>query len=477
MTDSSEPTERKAALVDGLRQALEPVLGEGLEVEALSRMPGGSSRETWSFLARTSGGEELRLVLRRDPPGSPSSGLVLEARLLAGAAASGVPVPRLLAAGDSQGPLGSAFIIVNHVDGETLPRRVLRQCGERGIGDELAVQCGRALAAVHSIPPESVPGLPGGDPLEQLRGILDHMGEPHPALELGLRRLAAIRPARSAEVVVHGDFRTGNLIVDEEGLRAVLDWELTHRGDPLEDLGWLCSKTWRFGSADPVGGFGSLAALLHGYQEASGRHVDPTALEWWEALAALRWGVICVVQAQTHLSGAVRSVELAAIGRRTCEAEWDLLQLLADGALASSTTDGAALDPAPGGGDPATSKGIETDETEEPHDRPTVDEMLQAVEEFVREEMLPLHDGRSAFHLRVAANMLAMVRRQSALGAGHRAAHRARLATLGMDSDAELAGAIRSGALDDRVADVMAVVRQSVTDKLAVANPSYRWAD
>lgn len=319
-------------LEDALASVLGPVLGEGVTISELCRMSGGSSRETWSFsvspAATSAPGAPQRLVLRRDPPGAPTAGLALEAQLLRAAEAAGVPVARLVAAGPAGGQLGTAFVVVEHVDGETLPKRVLRQVEEAGTGEDLAAQCGRILAAVHTIPLASVPGLPGGDQLEQLRGVLDLLGEPHPALELGLRRLAGTRPAGGAEVVVHGDFRTGNLIVGPSGVRAVLDWEIAHRGDPLEDLGWLCARAWRFGSVLPVGGFGSLDALVRAYEKSSGVGVDRGALRWWEALAALRWGVFCMVQAHTHLSGALQSVELAAIGRRTCEAEWDLLELL-----------------------------------------------------------------------------------------------------------------------------------------------------
>jgi aminoglycoside phosphotransferase (APT) family kinase protein len=312
---------------EDLVAALSGVVGGEAAVEDLRRLPGGSSRETWSFRVRSGDGER-RLVLRRDPPGVPSAGLALEATLLAGAARAGVPVPPVVASGPAGGPLRSAYLIVGYVEGETLPRRVLRLAAEGAMGEAMAAQCGRILAALHAMAPSAVPGLPGGDPLEQLRGVLDHVGEPHPALELGLRRLAAHRPARTAEAVVHGDFRTGNLIVGAEGIRAVLDWELAHRGDPLEDLGWLCARAWRFGAAPPVGGFGSLHALVGAYRDAGGVPVEREALRWWEALAALRWGVICTVQAHTHLSGARRSLELAVIGRRTCEAEWDLLELL-----------------------------------------------------------------------------------------------------------------------------------------------------
>jgi aminoglycoside phosphotransferase (APT) family kinase protein len=135
--------------------------------------------------------------------------------------------------------------------------------------------------------------------------------------------------------VVHGDFRNGNLIVGPEGLRAVLDWELVHAGDPMEDLGWLCTKAWRFGNVDlPVGGFGTYDQLVGAYEKESGRVIDRDALRWWEVLGTLKWGVMCIMQATAHTSGAVRSVELAAIGRRVCENEWDLLELIAPAGLA-----------------------------------------------------------------------------------------------------------------------------------------------
>ena len=333
MTGRPPPSEaqapdRAAALAAALATVLEPVLGPGLEVRGVRRMPGGSSRETWAVEVGEDGGTARRLVLRRDPPGAPSAGLALEAALLRAAAGAGVPVPALVTSGDAASPVGSAFVIVEHVEGETLPRHILRDVEAAGTGAALAAQCGRVLADIHAIAPASVPGLAGGDPLEQLRGLLDVLGQPHPAFELAMRWLAGARPPRSGEAVVHGDFRNGNLIVGPEGIRAVLDWELAHRGDPLEDLGWLCVKAWRFGSALPVGGFGTRAQLVGAYEEATGSTVDADALFWWEVLGTLRWGVICIVQVMTHVTGAVRSVELAAIGRRVCEVEWDLLELL-----------------------------------------------------------------------------------------------------------------------------------------------------
>jgi aminoglycoside phosphotransferase (APT) family kinase protein len=314
-----------------MSHALEKVVGsawgEAVKVRSLERMPGGASRETWSFEAageRVSG----RLVLRRDPPGSPSPALGLEASLLDAAAEAGVPVPEVVASGEDEEGLGSAYLVVERLEGETIPRRILREPSLAGAREVLADQCGEALAAIHRIPVSSVPGLKGGDPVGQLRVLSDQLGHPHPAFELAFRWLEGRRPVGAGESVVHGDFRNGNLLVDAEGLRAVLDWELAHVGDPLEDLGWLCVKAWRFGSELPVGGFGTVEQLLSAYRRAGGVDVDIDALRWWEVLGTLRWGVICMVQTQTHISGAVRSVELAAIGRRVCEVEWDLLEML-----------------------------------------------------------------------------------------------------------------------------------------------------
>jgi aminoglycoside phosphotransferase (APT) family kinase protein len=164
--------------------------------------------------------------------------------------------------------------------------------------------------------------------MTQYRDVLDLLGEPHPAFELGFRWLEANRPPPGPTSVVHGDFRHGNLIIGPDGIRAVLDWELVHAGDPMEDLGWLCVKAWRFGSPLPVGGFGGYDELFAAYAEESGTAVRSETVRWWEVLGTLKWGVMCIMQANAHLSGASRSVELATIGRRVCENEHDLLSLL-----------------------------------------------------------------------------------------------------------------------------------------------------
>jgi len=298
-----------------LATVLTEAYGCATTVAGLRRDSGGASRITSAFDAVTATGERHPLILRLATPGqSAGAPLTLETALMRSAAGQGVPTPHVVAAGDD-------FVVMERVDGETIPRRILRDPPPG-----LAGQCGEILAAIHRIP--AVPGLAEGDQLELWRAVLDAAGQPHPALELAFRRLDLDRPGCGRTGVVHGDFRNGNLIVGPDGVRAVLDWELAHLGDPLEDLGWLCAKPWRFGAGLPVGGFGEYDELVAAYERASGIAVDRAALRWWELFGVLKWAVVCLMQAQRHLSGGERSVELAALGRRVAESEWDLLNAL-----------------------------------------------------------------------------------------------------------------------------------------------------
>ncbi|WP_250904954.1 phosphotransferase [Nonomuraea sp. NEAU-A123] len=261
-------------MTQAVRSIVGEVFGPGASVPFSARLPGGASRETWA-LDVLDGDERHELILRLDSPGAAleaGGSLASEATLMRAAAGAGVPVPRIVAAARS-------YILMTRVAGETIPRRILRDEAYAEARPRLAAQCGEALAAIHRMPlsalppaasaadvptpaPADAPATSGGpppasggplasvadDPLRQWREVLDQAGEPHPVFELAFRRLAATRPPGSRRTVVHGDFRNGNLIVGPEGIRAVLDWELAHAGDPVEDLGWLCVKAWRFGS-------------------------------------------------------------------------------------------------------------------------------------------------------------------------------------------------------------------------------------
>jgi len=303
-------------------------------VRNLRRLTGGASRETWAFEVIFAGGAERVLILRRDPPTAARGGGAMsrEAAAIEAAARAGVPVPKLIAHGNDPAVLDAPFIVMDFVEGETVPRRILREDAYADVRPRLAERCGEILAQVHTIPPNEVEGLETPDSLQQLRGALDFFEESSPALELGMRWLERNQPAIESASVVHGDFRNGNLLVGPGDIRAVLDWELVHLGDPMEDLGYLCARCWRFGIVDrPVGGFGDYADLFRGYEKVSGQRVDPELVRWWELFSSVWWGVGCMVQASRHLSGDVRSVELAAIGRRVWEQEYDVLLYL-DGA-------------------------------------------------------------------------------------------------------------------------------------------------
>jgi aminoglycoside phosphotransferase (APT) family kinase protein len=320
------------ALQERLERYLASRTGAASRVSGLRRMPGGASRETWAFDLELEGGS-LPLVLRRDPPGRPSARCAEELALLGAARLAGVPVPLPRWAEPGGDVLDAPFIVMDRVEGETIPRRVLRESALAAARERLVPQCAAALARVHAMPFNGLGFLGPAQSPEQLldaqRATLDGLGEPHPVFELALHWLRARLPSLRPPAVVHGDFRVGNVVVGPEGLRAVLDWELAHVGDPAEDLGWFCVRAWRFGNdGRPAGGLGSREELLEAYANAGAAPVSPADHRFWEAYGTLRWGIMCVMQASFHLSGAVRSVELAAIGRRACEMEWALLDLM-----------------------------------------------------------------------------------------------------------------------------------------------------
>lgn len=326
--------------VDAVARALTRVYGPRVQVDGARRVTGGASRETWLFDAAVdddaAGPRVERLVLRRDPGAlAGQTGRETEYHLLAAAHAAGAPVPVVVLLLEPDDGLGAGFVMTR-VDGETIPRKLLRDDEFASVRPQLATQLGTIAARIHGVPVATLPPLPeqdGPTQVRQFRDYLDAFGEPHPALELGFRWLERCAPpAPAAPALVHGDYRNGNVMVGPDGVRAVLDWELAHLGDPVEDLGWLCVRAWRFGAnGNVVGGFGPIDALLDAYEEAGGKRPTIATLRWWVALGTVKWAVMCKLQAATHLDGHVRSVELAAIGRRVAENEHDLLVLLDGG--------------------------------------------------------------------------------------------------------------------------------------------------
>ena len=313
---------------DQLAQVLTPVLGDDVVVENLRMLTGGASRITSAFDAVTRSGRRA-LILRAAPTADGQfASMELEAAVQAAAAAAGAPVPHILVASNSAAALGSPFLICDEIAGETIVRRIQRQLDDAGRA-RLLTQCGQALAAIHRARSDA-PELVERDEPAEWRRRLDELGDTTATFEWAFRWLAANRPAAGPRTLVHGDFRMGNLIVEGSTLAAVLDWEAVHIGDVHEDLAWFCVRAWRFGApaAMAAGGLGTVEAFVSAYERAGGSPVDRDALRWWLVLGTWKWGIICRYQAERHLSGQTRSVELAAIGRRVCENEWDILDLL-----------------------------------------------------------------------------------------------------------------------------------------------------
>ena len=304
-------------------------------IAGLARLSGGASQETWSFeIVR--GDERRPVILRRAPPAyrAPfrSAGLAAEALLMQRAGAACVPSPHVLHVLRPDDELGQGFLM-DHVAGETIPRKILRDAAFAEVRPRLAHELGMILARIHAIDPsgfENLRRVTAPAELEELHEAYAADHWPRPVFELAFRWLAERAPdAGDAASLVHGDFRNGNLIVAPDGVRAVLDWELAHLGDPMEDLGWLCVNSWRFGNIDkPVGGFGQIDDLIAGYAAAGGK-ADLARIIFWQTLGSLRWGVMCLGMLARYESGEDRSIERAMIARRASETEIDLLRLIA----------------------------------------------------------------------------------------------------------------------------------------------------
>jgi aminoglycoside phosphotransferase (APT) family kinase protein len=455
------PAVNSVGMTEGLAVVLAARLhqlwGTPVEVTGLRQLSGGASREAWDIEADAVGRGTSHLILLRnaaDRDPTLEKDIEVEAAAMIAARQAGVPAPELHDHGD--GALGHAYLLMERLDGETIPRRLLRDDAYAEARPGLARRLGEVLARIHQVDPEHIPGLPQVDALGQLKELYQAFAEPRPALEIGLRWLGEHRPAPVTDTLVHGDFRTGNLMIAPDGLRGVLDWELTHRGDPRQDLGWLCTKAWRFGSPEPVGGFGPRDDLMAGYAEGGGTPPDEETQRWWELYGTIRWGLLCRRQAERYLAEAEPSIELAVLGRRVCEQEWDILLALGYAApltMADPLDESAAAEPV------------------RPHDRPYGPELLRAVRGFLTAEAGP--DARMRFLTRVAANALKIAEREALLAAVHEQRHQARLAALGCADDAALCAAIRDGSLDHRFADVTEAVRDMTVDKLTVANPRH----
>jgi aminoglycoside phosphotransferase (APT) family kinase protein len=432
------------------------------------RLSGGASQETHRVVIRTGSGESA-LALRRAPGGEASRaegrpGLETEALLLQRAREAGVPEPEVLLVLRAEDGLGEGFLM-EWLDGETLGSRIVREPALDAVRPGLAERCGQILARIHSIDVEAA-GLEGR--LERVPPELyvrrtweryQALGTPQPMIDFTARWLMEHLPTPRALTLVHNDFRNGNLMVSAAaGIVAVLDWELAHVGDPMRDLGWLCTNSWRFGRSElPVGGFGTREDLFRGYAAVSGEPVDPERVRFWEVFGSFWWSVACLGMAEQYRTGPDRSVERAAIGRRTSECQVDCVNLLIPGPLEPPEPEAAVSS----------------------LDLPRLDELVASVRDHLRDDVLPQTRGRTRFLARVAANSLEIALRELAAGGARHERELARLRRLlGGDGELlplrqELARRLREGSLSLDAPGLADHLRQAAVAQVAIDQPTY----
>ncbi|HEX3809380.1 MAG TPA: phosphotransferase family protein [Rhizomicrobium sp.] len=323
--------------------ALERALGEALpgfqRAENVTRLSGGASQETWSLDAVADGGA-VPLILRRAPGGARREGsasvpLATEAAVIEAARASGVAAPPVRYVLTPEDGVGEGYVM-DRLAGETIARKILRDEAFASVRPKLAGECGEILARIHAVDTKPLadilPVIDGPKLLKRYHDLYDAYDYPHPVFELAFQWLEARLKPVAQPKLVHGDFRNGNLLISPTRLEAALDWELTHIGDPLEDIGWVCTNSWRFGQSEKiVGGFGDLDDLLSAYAAAGGARYSADEVRTWIVFGSLKWGIMCMTMYQGFLQD--RSVERAAIGRRASETEADLVNLIIRGKL------------------------------------------------------------------------------------------------------------------------------------------------
>ena len=326
-----------------VRQGLERLAlrlgGPEARLAQAQRLSGGASMETWGFAFEGAAGPESLILRRRsvpfDPENSRAISLATEAALIQATGANGAKVPGVRHVCDPDDGLGEAYVMVR-VEGETLGKKIVGDPRFDAVRPGLARQCGAALVPIHATPPPlglSLKTVDGVAELDRYEEVYRATGAERPILELAFQYLRKHIPEPVRPTLLHGDFRNGNIMFDPElGVAAVLDWELAHIGDPAEDMGWICTNSWRFGRPDrPVGGFGDYADLLAGYAAAGGQPIELSRVRFWQMLGSLRWGIMCLTMYLSWRDGAEKSVERPMIGRRVSETEADLVVLLEEG--------------------------------------------------------------------------------------------------------------------------------------------------
>ena len=419
---------------DKLEQVLMARIPGCRSLESVVRLSGGASQETYRIAIKGLD-DERTLALRRAPGGDydlagpDRPGLAGEAQLMRSARAAGVPAPEVYYVLTREDALGDGFIM-EWIDGEGLGARIVRRPEYEAIRPRLAYEIGKILARIHAIDIDAsglrdyLTPIPPEAFIAQTWDRYIALQTPQPMIDYTgrwLREHLADRANAEHLVLVHNDFRNGNFMITPERITAVLDWEAAHIGDPIRDLGWMCTNSWRYGGELPVGGFGAYEDLFRGYEEVSGSRVDPQKVAFWQVFGSFWWAVVCLGMVGQYRSGPDRSIERASIGRRTSEALVDCVNLIIPGPV----------------------KLIAADRSPRNLDMPRADELLDAVSAFLRDQVMTETEGRTRFLSRVSANALDVVSRELDLLPEHRRREHAGLRAF-FSSDAESSDADHS---------------------------------
>lgn len=466
---TQEKTEKKSADIQGILQNILSRKIEGFRnLISCERLSGGANQETYRIVLETDKGER-KLAMRRAPGGIPKQtedggpGMRAEAELMRLAREAGVPEPEILYVPAPEEGLGEAFIM-EWLDGETLGARIVRGEEFAEIRPQLAYECGRILALIHAIDLEKTSlnkMLQTVGPLEMIdRSYFYYqmLSTPQPMIDYAARWLKDNMPKNARTALVHNDFRNGNIMITPEGIVAVLDWELSHIGDPMRDLGWICTNSWRFGKTElPVGGFGTYEDFFRGYEEVSGLKVDPAHVKYWEVFGSFWWAVGCLIMAALYRSGPDKSVERLAIGRRSSECQVDCVNLLIPGPV----------------------KLVKADDAPKSTEMPRLDELVTSVRDFLRGDVMNQTQGRANFMARVASNSLDIVLRDLEVGDICRQQEHQRLRSLfSTESDLEslrwrLVKGLREGDIPLDHPGLAEHLRATVVNQIAIDQPVY----
>ena len=437
----------------------------GSELIDCTQVTAGASQQTFKITVKTANNEQVQYALRRGQPNQVNRRAgqltaALEAQLLKLASLSGVLVPDIRAELEEADGLGQGYLMA-WLEGETLGQRIVKRPEFETVRQSLAFECGRELAKIHAIPVDEdlAAALSEVSPEALVRetwAAYQALGSPQPMIDFTAQWLLNNLPEFTSPTLVHGDFRNGNLMIDESGLVAVLDWELAHIGDPMRDLGWLCVNSWRFGySSNPVGGFGAVDDLIAGYESVAAIRVDRSAIDFWQVFGSFWWSVTTLGMAATWRSGETPSLERPVIGRRSSEAQLDCVNLLIPGP-ASLPDDGA---------------------TNLSGDLPDAAELISSVSRYLSESVAPSASGAAQFIARVAANSLAIAEREARMGSVLNQAEHSRLREICGDGDLpilrqQLCTELRAGNLGEST-QVAGHLRQTAVDRCWVDQPHY----